>query len=250
MPPALALVAGLLLAAAPAGLARIELRPGVDADASAISRWLGSPRGYVQLGETLHFIASTPGEGHELWGASAAGGEARLVVDLATGAPSSGPEPLVVIDGRLFFAAYDGRWARVFESDGTARGTRRSSLFPEDAATDAWRWSFQFLDMHPGRLTATFLDPGGATAFHQSDGRSPAVRLGAITGGFVTPLLALPERLLVLRTEVRHRSAVQSARGRTEQRLRPDPHLSGPTRLRIRLQHRRRRLVELDRAGQ
>lgn len=229
MSPVIAAAVWLLVSASPDGLVRHDLRAGVDAEASDAARWRGAPRAFVQLGETLHFAAFTPGEGDELWAADVGGGGARLVVDLAPGARSSGPEPLVVLDGRLYFAADDGYGLRLFQSDGTARGTRRSDLFPEAVdAGDPWWWRFRFLAAAPGQLTVVFPEGEGGAAFYQSDGRSPATRLGAIPGPYapVTAALALPDRLLAVRTSASGGSELWSVGGGQSERLSPDGSLS------------------------
>ncbi len=229
MSPAIAAAVGLLVSAIPDGLLRLDLRAGIDSDESDQLRWRGAPRGFVQLGDTLYFAASTPGEGDELWAASAGGGDARLVVDLAPGARSSGPEPLIVLDGRLFFAADDGYGRRLFESDGTARGTRRSSLFPDAVdAGDSWWWRFRFLATAPDLLTVVFPEGAGGAAFYQSDGRSAAARLGAIPGPYaqVTSVLALPDRLLAIRASASGDSGLWSVGGGQAERLTPGGSLS------------------------
>jgi uncharacterized repeat protein (TIGR01451 family) len=84
--------------------------------------WPGSP---VLMDGVAYFAASDDAHGLELWRTDGTAAGTRLVADIIPGPVGSGPDELTVLNGTLFFAAYDpnGRGRELWRSDGTAAGT-------------------------------------------------------------------------------------------------------------------------------
>lgn len=112
------------------------------------------------------FFAADDGEhGHELWAYDARTGEATLVADLApTPTPTpdgrvplrhgSSPGDLVVYDGRLFFAADDGKHGRelwVYDAR-TAEATMAANINPDHAVPYVASSEPSGLTVYEGRL--------------------------------------------------------------------------------------------------
>lgn len=82
------------------------------------------PTGFLDLGGQVLFAATAgpfDDRGRELFRATAS--ETTLVTDLAPGAASSNPVPLVVHAGEVWFAANAGSGAGLYRTDGTEPGT-------------------------------------------------------------------------------------------------------------------------------
>jgi ELWxxDGT repeat protein len=95
------------------------------------------PRDLTALGRTLYFSADKGGAGRGLWKSDGTAGGTKLVAQIFP--PDGVVKDLVVANGLLFFLAFwpfvadDAGSATLFESDGSAAGTRSLSVFcPHD----------------------------------------------------------------------------------------------------------------------
>jgi len=85
-----------------------------------------SPANMTVVGSTLYFTASNGTLGTELWQTDLSGSlPPTLVRDIRLGSGSSTPSNLVNFNGTLFFRANDGSGVVVWQTDGTAGGTRK-----------------------------------------------------------------------------------------------------------------------------
>jgi ELWxxDGT repeat protein len=86
------------------------------------------PQALTVLGPTLYFSADHGGKGRGLWKTNGTAGGTKLVADIFP--PDGYIKNLVVANGRVFFLAFlpfitdDASSATLYESDGTAAGTR------------------------------------------------------------------------------------------------------------------------------
>lgn len=125
------------------------------------------PRELTALGGRLYFVAETAEFGTELWqydpNAQGGQGEATLAADVLPGSISSLPNFLTVLDGRLYFAAWDEIASReivVFTppSEPTTISGDTSGNTNEDA-----------IEVVTGLLTIENADPGEAFFVVQTD---------------------------------------------------------------------------------
>jgi len=122
MPALRSLVVSLAVSALVATLLLTQSASGVDA-----ARQPGSdPGGFTAVGSRVYFAATTAAHGRELWVSDGTAAGTHEVADInpAPGEGSS-PEQLTVMDGRVFFFAYDGSGCALWKSDGTTDGTKR-----------------------------------------------------------------------------------------------------------------------------
>ncbi|MCU7845633.1 MAG: hypothetical protein KZQ93_17520 [Candidatus Thiodiazotropha sp. (ex Monitilora ramsayi)] len=88
------------------------------------SNLIGSPSGFIIVGDNLMFTASDGVHGHELWLSDGTEAGTYMLKDINPGADNSSPGWQHVIDGKLYFAANDGVHAsELWGSDGTEDGT-------------------------------------------------------------------------------------------------------------------------------
>ena len=139
-----------------------------------------APEQFVRAGAQVLFVATSPGEGKELWTTDGTPGGTALVTDIFPGAASSSPYELFQIPGgRAVFSANDGLLGiELWVSDGTPGGTAlvedinpgASGSWPGQFAlaggvlyfralnatsgTELWRWTIggvsQVADIEPG----------------------------------------------------------------------------------------------------
>lgn len=86
------------------------------------------PSALTSLGKTLFFIADDGVNGRELWRTDGTAAGTRMVTDINTSPAINGGKSiasgLLVVNGRLYFSADDGRnGVELWTSDGTAQGT-------------------------------------------------------------------------------------------------------------------------------
>jgi ELWxxDGT repeat protein len=82
------------------------------------------PSGFIQAGNRFFFGASDLRHGRELWVSDGTQTGTRLLRDIHLGEHASDPAQFTVMDGILYFTAYDGWTRRLWRSDGTPGGTR------------------------------------------------------------------------------------------------------------------------------
>ena len=83
-----------------------------------------SPHGFVTIGTTTFFVATTPPTGQELWKTDGTAAGTLLVKDIYPGSADANPSFLTAVGGILLFMANDGtHGAELWRSDGTASGT-------------------------------------------------------------------------------------------------------------------------------
>lgn len=114
------------------------------------------PEQFLRIGAQVLFVATSPGEGKELWATDGTPGGTVLVADIASGPASSSPLELFQIPGgRAVFSATDGLLgAELWVSDGTPGGT----TLVEDINPGA-----------PGSSPGQFALAGGMLLFRATD---------------------------------------------------------------------------------
>ncbi len=98
-----------------------------------------SPYGFVQLGNTVLFGASTEATGGELWRTDGTAAGTRLVKDLVPGVEDAYPSSLIVLGDRVLFTTSDYAANRNYNStlwstDGTEAGTRVVQAFDHNVS--------------------------------------------------------------------------------------------------------------------
>ncbi len=236
----------LLLAAAPAsagedvGLLRAL---GTDTRPSWPGYMASSPNG------TALFSADDGIHGRELWRTDGTAAGTTLLADLLPGPAGSAPEALEVIDGIVYFVAYDAgeRW-EIWRSDGSAAGTRRlvTSQPASDArgaAAAAPRPVFQPLGDELRLLVPTRRRTGARDHRRARSGRHAHARRAAGCRHDPPRAVGLDRRHDLLRAQLRPLPLRRHARG----------HAADPARRRDRAHgrgRRPRRLLRLSRRQQ
>jgi ELWxxDGT repeat protein len=82
-----------------------------------------NPEYLTTVGGTVYFDAGDSTHGIELWKTDGTAAGTQIVSDVYAGSRSSFPEPMVNVNGTLFFSAYDGTSTQLWKTDGTATGT-------------------------------------------------------------------------------------------------------------------------------
>lgn len=113
------------LAADPGKLIR-DIRPGSASSLGGTDSFL-DPAGLVRFGEHVYFAANDGMSGAELWRTDGTREGTMLVADLLAGEDGSGPGNITVVDGKLFFTAFDN----------TRATGGRPTLFVLDGASDS-----------------------------------------------------------------------------------------------------------------
>ena len=114
----------------------------------------GTPAGFIQINDTVFFVANTSELGRELWRSDGTAAGTNLVADINPNFEDADPRALTVLDGVLYFFADDGvAGYELWRSDGTADGTRRvRDINPGQGTASSpvggpagvgrrWRWS-------------------------------------------------------------------------------------------------------------
>src|SRR5262249_31948701 len=125
----------VIVQATTTGIARAPAFLVKDINATFVPR-SSSPGGFVTVGGTTFFSASTPETGFELWKLD--GLETGPVVgkDINPGPGDSAPSGFTILDDRLFFVADSGAGLpEIWNSDGTSAGTRRVTSVGDLAIT-------------------------------------------------------------------------------------------------------------------
>ncbi|MDP1835615.1 MAG: Ig-like domain-containing protein [Chlamydiales bacterium] len=95
------------------------------------------PSSFTAVGSTVFFVATTTGEGRELWKTDGTAAGTVLVKDIVTGSAGSSPTQLIAYNGLLYFSADSAAGGReLWQSDGTNAGTVQvTDLSPGTADT-------------------------------------------------------------------------------------------------------------------
>jgi ELWxxDGT repeat protein len=153
-----------------------------------------NPAGFVTLGDTTFFRASTPLDGYELWSTDGSRGGTQQVRDIFEGSGSSQPEDLIATGDSVYFNADDGVHGK--ELWGT-RGSASSTRLVKDihSGTDP---SIPSDKRFVGeRLIFTAGDPTHGRELWSTDGTADHTQLtGDIAPGTVS---AFPEDITNLR---------------------------------------------------
>ncbi len=81
-------------------------------------------RSFERLGNSIYFAATTPAAGRELWTSDGTAQGTHLVTDLWPGNNGSYPSPMLGYGNKLYFTAMTPQLSALFETDGTAAGTK------------------------------------------------------------------------------------------------------------------------------
>lgn len=101
------------------GTTMIEISPGSNKG----QPYNSNPYHFINVNGTVYFSANDQTNGQELWKSDGTEVGTVLVKDIASGAGSSDPTMLAVVNGVVFFTAADSAGRELWKSDGTGNGT-------------------------------------------------------------------------------------------------------------------------------
>lgn len=176
-----------------------DINPGIESS---------HPNGFYRAPWGILFSAYTKNTGHELWSTLGQAIKTSMLLDINPGPRSSAPQSFVELGSKVLFRATSQFSSKLFETDGTARGTREiaSVRILSELVRMGQHVYFMALD-----------------GLYRSDGTTVGTkRIAALThpGPWAQPLRVLGDKLIVVASKPAYGNELWSCDGTTVTLLR------------------------------